>query len=219
MKRRCVSVLLWCLACSASSPSLKPSESVSEPARSCEPFARPGAADAGVAPPCIGVEAVERGLLRWDWSRLTLGSLGAKTSCVRIVQQNGNDLGYDDSDDVPSRRSLQFDAEPRGVSFLVDESTGGKSDAPQALGAALGKLDLRLELFQRRCADLCNSSRPATTIHISPGQSSPQVSSVAEDVRDCHIVGKRTPPRSDSTHDGEGGSARAASDAGVRDGG
>ncbi len=183
-------------------------------ANDCAKFSvhRPGETDA-ITPFGLCVAEIDRGFLRFDWSRVTLTGLDRNVQCVRLAQSNGRDLGYYGAGDRPNRAELELSPVQGSVRFLVSDDPGGATNNAQALGNSLGNYDLELTLFNRRCQELCRTSRGETTVSFLRGKSKPVVrfSETSED--DCGLIGARAP--STWNQGGGRGGSDAASAAGT----
>lgn len=153
-------------------------------------------AEDGGAPKCDGLpniclEEVDRGLLRFNWSSVSLTQLANTVGCVRVTQMNGSSLGYSEAGDWPCRKELELEPRAHEVSFLTADDPGD-GDFNTRLGNALGSYDLRVELFEKiRCQELCRESRGSTTIELRKGEASPIITRSAETNEQCSLISSR----------------------------
>jgi hypothetical protein len=211
-------VLLHFLGACSANPTLAPGQATPSAAKNCLQMSCP-AAGCGTLPG-LCVEAVDRIWPRADWSRIVLTGL-ASTRCVRVMQRNGNDLGYDASDDAPCRSELQLEPIAGQARLLISDGPGGGT-AAEALTAALGDLDLRVELFDARCSQVCRSSHAKTTISFAPADAVPYIDFAGSDVGTannslgtCSLANTRAFARASGSGDDDAASDTAKPDAGA----
>ncbi|MES1188402.1 MAG: hypothetical protein ABUL60_31590 [Myxococcales bacterium] len=208
-------------ACSANQP-MTPKGALSVAPGKCSPLClkTEGSEPQCAKLPTLCVEEIHRGFLHFNWSRITLTQLDSQVACVRLTQSNGSSLGYDDARDRPSRQELELLPVAGEAHFLVADSSGNSDDDVDiALGKALGGYDLRIELFNARCQELCRSSRGSTTIDFRDAEAAPVISHAEENSDACHLIGSRAPATWHPGGAGAGGSAGAGHAGGAGGGG